>query len=147
MKLKDFTMQYELFTEELFDELEPLLKLNIEETGIIEGEPSYVSYQALQDANALYVFTLRYHGLLVGYGSWIVGMHQQSSTLVGANDAIYVVPEARVAALPFIKYMIKEVETTGCAEVHIKDSYKNPLTRLADKLGFEPVSTTYRRVV
>lgn len=139
------TYALEPFSEELFAELEPLLELNHEEAGYGVHAPCYMLYDALEKGGGLRIYTLRISGNLVGYAVFTVGIHQQTSELTATNDAIYVVPEARRHSIKFLKWALDQVGAVGCRVIQMCDSAKAPIEALANRMGFEKVSTVYRK--
>ena len=93
------TLQKEVLYD-VVDEVEPLLKMHYDELTLnkerIKLDPMWERYAALEQAEALVIYTARDNGKLVGYSAFFVAKHMHYAALtIVANDVLFLHPDHR----------------------------------------------------
>jgi len=135
---------------DLWDEIQPLVARNWEETGCFKDvplSPDKHKYTILEDAGQLHCYTVRNEGELVGYGLFFVGWSlHYSTTRQSAQDVFFIAPEYRHGrvALKFLEYVIAQLQEAGVQVDYQQVMAGHPeLGRLLEHLGYQVVGTLY----
>ncbi len=135
-----------------FDEAIPLLRRHWQEIAHypdIPLDPDVAKYHALDDADALRVFTARLDGKLVGYAVFFVNrnLHYRSS-VQAVQDVIYVDPDHRrsTIGLKLLRYCEDALRMEGVQAIyhHVKAAHP-ALGKIVERMGYEIVDVIYAR--
>jgi GNAT superfamily N-acetyltransferase len=139
---------------EIRDEAMPLLLRHWQEIALNQAttplDPDWKTYKLLEDAGALHVTTLRDHGELIGYVSFVISPNLHYRTVVVAVDDIFwLAPEHRKGLLGrrLLKAAHEAVIRAGATKIvhHHKDHLDiGPLFR---SLGFTMIEHVYSKVL
>lgn len=145
------TVQRELLTPALREEIAPLLELHFEEIAHYPDIPLHVQwpvYQAAQDADCLRLYTLRDEALLVGYAAFFVkhsphyGDSKQAS-----SDVVFLAPYYRGARsgdqfLAFCDAQLRD-ENVQVVYHHLKAAHD--WSKLLTQRGYELMDLVYAK--
>jgi len=135
---------------DLWDEIQPLVARNWEETGCFKDvplAPDRARYEAMDSVGKLFCYTARDEGELIGYGIFYLdwSLHY-STTRQSGQDVFFIVPEHRNGrvALKFLEYIIAQLKEEG-AQVdfqHVMNGHPE-LGRLLEHLGYQLIGFIY----
>lgn len=118
--------QIERVTQELIDEVEPLLISHWEEVEenkeAIPLKPDYSMYINLYNMGSYKFFSIRDDTKLIGYcGFFIFFHHHHSGNLFAQSDILYIKPEYRNQNIinPFLDFIEDELRYDGCSVVNL----------------------------
>lgn len=146
------TIEREVFTSELFEEIEPLARMHWREIAHYPDIPLDVDvarFVALEQAGALRFFTARLDGTLVGYACFIVTPHSHyCGSLHAMQDVLFVDPACRCSSIGI--RLIRRSEAALAAEdvqvvtQHAKAA-RAPLHAILPREGYELVDLVYAK--
>lgn len=146
------TFQREFMSDELVDEIFPLLEQHWREIAHFQDiplKPDWESYGKLESAGLLRVFTARdTEQKLIGYAAFFVrpAMHYMSS-LQAMQDVIYVDPARRAGGLGarLIIWCDEQLKAEGVQAVyhHVKAAHN--FGPLLENMGYQLVDLIYTR--
>lgn len=148
-----FTYQQE-FPHTLRGEVEALVDLEWEEVGDepdLKPELDWDMIFALEDAGALFVFTCRHSGVLVGYCvvSKYTGIANKK-LVIAEGQALFVVKEHRKfgVANNMIKFAMDVMKEEGANRFHLSASNSTKdISPMMSRLGFSPIETKFGRSI
>lgn len=114
-KSSGITIAVESHSDELIDELKPLIKRHYDEIALnkedVPLDPDWDQYKALGDAGRMLVVCVRNENSeLIGYSVFFLAHHiHYKQTLVANNDVLYLAPEHRNSKVGL--RLIKDSET------------------------------------
>jgi GNAT superfamily N-acetyltransferase len=147
-----FSFQREAFAA-VIDEARPMLAAQWIEAGQTEaGEFALADdrYLAMERVGALRIYTVRHHGVLVGYVSLFVFTGMHAAARAGISDALYVLPAFRrpMVSLRLMRHAEAALLAEGVTVIHMQVNERFPgLGRLLDFMGYKPVSRTFTKVI
>lgn len=132
----------EIITEELLEEVKPLLYKHWEEISHYKDiplDPDYTAYLFLQKTGAIKSYSVRENdGKLIGYAVYFLRHHvHYKKTLYAIQDIVFIDPERRGSGLFLIKFCDEELKKIGVNIVmhHIK--IKHDWSKALERLGYE----------
>lgn len=135
-------------------EMQPLLVRHWHEVALNHAEVpldiDFERYDALCDAGALHIVTVRRGGLLIGYHVAIVGGHlHYKSTLHGITDVYWIAPECRhgVTAMRMFQAVERELKAVGVRKLFTATKLHMDQGPLFERLGYKPVERLYARLI
>lgn len=141
----------------IVDQLQALAAREYEEVGqkdLAALSVDWARYQELDAAGKLATFIAKrgsgQSGLIVGYAVFIVQTHiHYRDSLVAANSAVYVAPEARAGrvVLKLLRYAEIGLEAQGVRKIYYHVKRERDFGRLLDHLGYEDVERMYAKVL
>ena len=142
------------FIDSVKSDILPLLHLDwleIEhQKDIREFDPDWETYEALEQAGILKVFTVRSEGKLVGYYSCVVSPSLHSRGLLqAAVDAIYLHPDYRkgLTGYKLIKFAEKCLKEDNVKIILLGTTEVNPIDPLLLKLGYSKTEAKFEKVL
>jgi hypothetical protein len=136
---------------EVWEEALPLVTANHNETGALPNAdfaPQKATYEALEKAGILKVFTARDAAVLVGYAVFIVSPHHlhYPSTSWAIQDVLYVDPKSR-GAMPyrFMAYQDISLRADKVDLVYRHNTLHKDYSRLLLHLGYRAEEVRYFR--
>lgn len=135
---------------DVWPEIQPLLRTNNYETGSLHGvefAPDADRYWQLEDAGIARIYTMRYCARLVGYACFFVSPHLHYPRTVWAlQDVLFVLRDHRGgSAVMFVEWTDDELRADGVDFVLRHVSEKRDYSRTLDRMGYEPVDTSFMR--
>lgn len=134
--------------EPTWPELLPLLQEHWKEVSHYDTplDPNVEIYKLLDDVGAARLFTARENGKLVGYCGYSVSADMHSKSYINAiQDVLYIKPEKRGFGKEFLKWCDNQLEEEGVHFISRSTTKKCDYGQILEKLGYEPVATTYCR--
>ena len=141
----------------IVDQLQALAEREYDEVGQKDLACLHVDwarYRELDAAGKLATFIAKRgtgpSGVIVGYAIFIVQTHiHYKDSLVAANSAVYVAPEARTGrvVLKLLQYAEIGLQTQGVRKVYYHVKRERDFGRLLDHLGYEDVERMYAKVL
>lgn len=141
----------------IVDQLQALAAREYEEVGqkdLASLCVDWARYRELDAAGKLATFIAKrgsgQSGLIVGYAVFIVQTHiHYRNSLVAANSAVYVAPEARAGrvVLKLLRYAEIGLEAQGVRKIYYHVKRERDFGRLLDHLGYEDVERMYAKVL
>lgn len=142
----------------IVDDIKALIDPHWDEVGSFKEEfdrdidwPSYMKHY--HDRRLMCV-TARKDGRMFGYFVGVYGhdvhrTHKGTHTRVKALSALvyYVTPEMRGHAPWLMRRVEREAKAAGCAMVNVRAKPLNNAGRFLEAIGYEPVETTYTKLV
>lgn len=130
------------------EDLEPLLADHHSEikSHQFELRPDWPRYQALESERALFVFTARHDGELVGYGIFTQFFHPHSTNwLVAQSDTLFLRPEYRRGrdGVKFIEYCGERLRENRVDETLWLVSESNDWGKILERMGYAKKETVY----
>lgn len=107
-------------------------------------------YDALDEAGALHIVTVRRDGDLIGYHVAIVSTHlHYASTLHGITDVFYVAPEYRQGfiGIRLFQCVEKELKALGVKKLYTGTKVHLDLSKLFERLGYRRVEFLYAKII
>ncbi len=80
--------------------------------------PDVTAYQAMEANGSLRVFTLRIHGMLIGYCTMMVRRHHHSDQVRAVEDLLYIMPECRGRGAEFVFWIDEQLTAMGAEVVY-----------------------------
>lgn len=136
---------------DIWAELMPLLCAHWDELAPwqdIPLNPDPEFYGAMETAGMLFVYTARVHGVLAGYGIYVMRTHPHSQGSMQAyQDALYVSPAYRHRGLGrgLIEYADQELAKEGAEVVYQHVKKAHDFGRLLESMGYEYVEKIYAK--
>jgi GNAT superfamily N-acetyltransferase len=144
----------ERLTEELLEELQPLLEAHWEEIAMhkdkIVFDPDYEAYLAMQENEAVQSVIVRDDGKIIGYYISFIYTHPHyKNNKFSQNDVLYVDPSKRggTVAYRMLKFAEKELKALGISvmTLHMKTAY--PFERLCESVGMSEIEKIYSKYI
>jgi len=139
---------------EIVDELKPLLARHWSEIALhqdtIKLNVDWDAYFKLEDDGALFIYTARDDGILVGYFIVIAVSHLHYKDHVFAhNDVIFVAPEHRrkSTGARLIQFVEAQLKLSGVSVMMINTKRHQPFDDLLIKLQFSESETIYSKLL
>lgn len=110
----------------------------------------YARYDALDEAGALHIVSVRRGGLLIGYHVAIVGGHlHYKSTVHGITDVYWIAPECRhgVTAMRMFQAVERELKKVGVRKLFTATKLHMDQGPLFERLGYKPVERLYAKLI
>jgi hypothetical protein len=138
--------------EECAGEILEMAPDHAREVGWGEADESSINvgaYLELERAGLLKIFTARTRGWgLAGYAIFTLSPHGHYGCPVAVEDALYLVPAWRGRqGLLFMRWQEEQLEEAGAAAIVRSSTTRHRHGRLLGGLGYQPVATTYLRLV
>lgn len=141
----------EELTNDLLDEMMPLLEKHYKEIAVYQDIPLVINrkiYLELEVKDLLRVYTAREKGSrkLLGYSVFIINHNiHYSTSLEAKNDVIFIDPEHRGFGAKFIKYCDEQLQAEQVQTVyhHIKPDHD--WSKLICKMGYRKFETIYAK--
>lgn len=148
-----FSFRRETFAGTIEEGL-PMLKAQWIEAGETDAADFALAterYLTMERAGALRVYTVRYHGTLVGFAAYFVfhGMHA-NTTKAAMSDAVGLIPAYRrpMVALRLMRFVETMLRDEDVRIMHTSDNVIFPgFGRLLEHLGHKLVSRTHAKVL
>ena len=141
----------------IVDQLQALAVREYEEVGqkdLASLSVDWARYRELDAAGKLATFIAKrgsgQAGVIVGYAVFIVQTHiHYRDSLVAANSAVYMAPEARAGrvVLKLLRYAEIGLEAQGVRKIYYHVKRERDFGRLLDHLGYEDVERMYAKVL
>lgn len=141
----------------IVDQLQALAEREYEEVGqkdLASLNVDWARYRALDEAGKLATFIakrgLGQSGVIVGYAVFIVQTHiHYKDSLVAANSAVYMTPEARAGrlVLKLLRYAEIGLKAQGVRKIYYHVKRERDFGRLLNHLGYEDVERMYAKVL
>lgn len=126
-----------------------MLKDHHQEVTIFDGldlEVDSDSYEKMEKAGLLKVFTAREGEALAGYASFFLFKHSHHRNSIHANqDTVYVRPEKRGVGSEFLSFCDEELKKIGVSHVHRGLPINSPFGAKLEQAGYEAKETVYIR--
>ena len=137
------TLQQE-FLYDVVDDVEPLLEMHYNELTLnkesIKLDPIWTRYAALEQAEALAIYTARDDAKLVGYSAFFVTKHMHYAALtIVANDVLFLHPDHRTGrtGIRLIKFCESALrEKLGNFKLTWHANYSNHLASILSRMGY-----------
>jgi GNAT superfamily N-acetyltransferase len=134
------------------DEIMPLFERHWREIALNQDKiPLAVNwkvYENLEDAEVLYIFTIRDGDVLAGY-LWILAMPHlhYSQSLFATADIIYIDKPYRkgFTAAKLIKFAEDQMKEAGVSVMSMNTKIHKPFDKLLLRLGFKPIERIYAK--
>lgn len=148
------TYQWEAFSR-IASELKSLLPLHWEEVALkhkgVPLEPDWERYFRFELAGYFKIVTVRDHGRLVGYSTWLILPHlHHASALWAHNDVMWIDPLYRqgFTGVRMLRTALKGLRAMGVRVVHATtmdhfEKDRGGLGRVFEFLGFERIQSVY----
>lgn len=107
-------------------------------------------YDAMDEAGALHIVTVRRGGALIGYHVAIVTGHlHYKSTLHGVTDVYYIAPECRhgVTGMRMFQAVERELKALGVKKLFTGTKLHLDQGTLFERLGYQPVERLYSKII
>ena len=111
---------------------------------------AYDRYDALADAGALHILTVRKHSTLIGYHVAIVSGHlHYAGTLHGITDVYWIAPEHRAGrtGLRMFQAVERELKALGVKKLFTATKLHLDQGALFEFLGYKPVERLYAKLL
>jgi hypothetical protein len=139
------------------DQLQALAQREYEEVGqkdLASLSVDWRRYRELDAVGKLATFIVKrgvgQSGVIVGYAVFIVQTHiHYQESLVAANSAVYVAPEARAGrvVLKLLRYAEIGLRAQGVRKIYYHVKRERDFGRLLDHMGYEDVERMYAKVL
>lgn len=151
------TFQVERLTDELIDEIEPLIRAHYEEIATDKDvkalDPDWHRYYRMQQLEQLRIVTARddrRRNLLVGYFATFIIRHMHyQETITALNDVLYLSPELRGSTAAYRLFRVAEADLRELGAhiliIHMKVDY--PFRNLLTRLGFHLTEENWELVL
>lgn len=131
-----------------WDEIMPLARRHMEEIGQTDlvFDPDFDRFVALDKAGVLALFTVRFNGVLVGYSAFFVQPHlHYKGSVVGINDAIYLIPEKRLGktGVKLVRYAEIGLKARGVEKIYYHAKLANQFGDLLAALQYHSYELSY----
>lgn len=149
---RDFLFAVEKI-EDIEEEIKPLHQAHWSETEAhrhgIELKPDYDTFARYERAGRYILFTLRKDGRLLGNCTIYLTKSAHTQTLMGKEDTLYLLPEARVGrtAAKFIDYCEQALKQLGVREVCVSVKTANKAGLFFQMLGYKHVENGLTKVL
>lgn len=130
---RDLSPLVELHYAELFPSVMGNLKLARER------------YEQMGRAGFLRCYTMRVHGVMVGYCSMLVMDHHHTGQLNATEDAVYILPTSRGHGQEFMKWVDDQLADEGVRAVYRTTRAVRDHGALLCRMGYTLSETTYER--
>jgi len=148
------TYQYENFTVNLMNEIEPLLLEHWKELALDQNtitlEPDWAAYWLAKRNNNLCVITARSDVLLIGYYVGFIKPHlHYKNSLTAYNDIYWIHPDYRqgMTGIKFLKYIEEFMKNAGVQRIIMNTKAHLDKSPIFERLGYRPSDIVYTKVL
>lgn len=139
----------ETVTQDLFDEMLPLLRMHYAEVQPDKSlvlDPDLQAYLNMEAAGALRIFTLRDLDGLAGYAVFIVmgSLHYQASK-TAACDVVFVRADRRGVGFSFLTWVHEKLAAEGIHHAYLHMKADHDHRALMTRLGYKLEEFNYRK--
>ncbi len=145
--------QHEKYND-VIEELKPHLHEHYKEVAMyqdkIDFDPNYEAYEAAQENDMLYVYTMRDDGELAGYNIFFVQAHPHyKSDIFAVNDIVYIAPNYRHKSdtVEFFQYCENELKELGVSVITYHMKVLKTFEMLMKGLGMDHAEHSYTKYI
>lgn len=141
--------QRETVTDELIEQLKPLLLAHFDEVEHYKDiplDPNYAAYKALDQAGVVRLFTYRIEQQLVGYSiMFVMPAYHYKQSIQATHDSLFIVKAHRGVGEKFIQFCDSELQSEGVQVVYQSLKLTHNFGHMLERIGYQHVDNVYYR--